>query len=102
MSDSCHSLQISDYSKITFHFSEADNKIELKFNNDYPPQFVKVQRWDVKYAGADVTEALNKGELVEVNQNTINVHNDGHDYVYEVYAIWPVGSSYYAFRTDGL
>jgi len=104
--DAPHPLQLRDYGEITLQLESESAEFELLFSDDYPPQSVSVQRWDTKYIGAEDMSALWNGEPVEVNENKIQVNDDGCDYIYEVYARWtennPMGSgsSHYAFRMD--
>jgi hypothetical protein len=97
--DSPHALQLSDYAEHTLHGVNGD--ITLMFSDNYSPQSISVTKWDAGYAmgGQDIYDTLDKGEPVGVNGSTVNIGNAEGDYVYEVYAKFEQGSSYYAFRT---
>ena len=102
--DSAHALQVlpDDFDKATLRLDAADSTIELWFSDNYPPQSVAVQRWNAEYATGrqDIDDVLKYGEPVEISENVINIQADGYDYVYEIYAKWENGSSYYTFRTE--
>jgi len=103
LSDSPSPLQLRDYDERTLRLESTDAEIELRFSDDYPPQFLFVQRWDARYMWM---EKYPDGESVAVNENRIQVSDDGCDYIYEVHAGWPEGNpqgrggSQYAFRID--
>ncbi|MCL2322717.1 MAG: DUF4829 domain-containing protein [Oscillospiraceae bacterium] len=100
-SDSAHPLQMSpnDFKEATLSLDNTSKKIEMLFSDNYPPESVSVQRWPAEYATGnhDIADIVNKGEPAQVNGNKIDISNDGHDYIYEVYAKWEQGSSYYTF-----
>ena len=100
VADSVHPLHIGEYGEITLVMSGTNGKIILEFSDDYPPQFLSVQRWDAKYVGMDSLDVWDNGEPVPVKENTFNFSNDGNYYVYEVYAEWEQGYSWYAFRVN--
>jgi len=97
------SLDTDSYAEITIQVGGGSGVIELQFSDDYQPSSVSVQHWRAEHATGrrDITELLDKGELVEISNGSIHVTADGQDYIYEVYAQWPNGSSFYAFRTEG-
>jgi hypothetical protein len=109
-SDSVHPLQLdfaNGYEAITLFQSNTTNgdvisssEIVMQFSDDYPPLSVSVQRWDAMHAGtgSEVENFFDKGEPVEIFANTYLAVDDEHDYIYEVYANWAEGNSYYAFR----
>ena len=86
----------------TVQMNGANGDIILSFSDNYPPQTMTIQRWDAVYAvgSQDIRAALEKGEPVEADSNRISVNGDGYDYIYEVYAKWEQGSSYFAFRLN--
>ena len=99
--DSPHALQLSDYTSHTL--PAFSGVITFVFSDDYTPQSVSITRWDTKYAennGQDIFDVLDKGEPVLIDGNAIHINNDECDYIYEIYAKWEQGSSYYAFRTS--
>lgn len=102
--DSAHPLQIqpSDFNEATLRLDSANGEIEIQFSDNHPPQSVSVQRWNAEYAAGtqDIADVLDKSEPVEINGNIIRASDDGRDYVYEVYATWAEGSSYYTFRME--
>ena len=98
--DSFHPLQKQDgFGDITLWLNNS-GVVTLSFSDDYPPQSVSVQRWNAEYAGTDSVDVWDKGESVNVTNNTFQVNDDGNNYIYEVYAKWPEGSSWYVFRID--
>ena len=96
-------MRPSDFDEITLHLNSGNSEIELRFSDDYQPVSVTAQRWDAKYntGTQDITDVIDIGEPVEINGSKILVSDDGNDYIYEVYATWAQGSSYYVFRTEG-
>ena len=76
--------------------------VELIFGDNYPPDSVSVVRWNSSLLTGrqDIEDIVNKGETVEVDENTFPVLVDENNYVYAIYAEWPEGRSTYAFRTD--
>ena len=101
-SDCSHPLQAApeDFDNLTIYVDSSDNEIELLFSDDYPPETISVQRWNAEYAVEhDISDLLDKGEPVEENEFKIQISADGCDYIYEVYATWSQGSSYYDFFT---
>jgi len=97
-SDSLGPLQLQDYGAITLSLYDIKGGFMMLFGDDYPPLSVAVRRWDVEYVGS--YDAWDKGEPVEGNGNWFTIADDGHDYIYEVYATWVNGSSRYVFRID--
>ena len=99
-SDSPHPLQINNYAFYTLHLHSQSGDILFSFSDNYAPQSISIQRWDAAYAtgSQDIWNNLDKSEPVEINESIILVNDDGCDYIYEVYAIWEQGSSYYAFQ----
>jgi len=98
--DSFHPLQKRDgYGDVTLSLHNS-GIVKFMFTDNYPPQSVSVQRWNAEYAGTESTEVWDKGEPVPVNVNTFTAFDDGQDYIYEVYAKWPEGDSWYVFRLD--
>lgn len=102
--DSFHPLQLDydRFSKATLHLINEVNEIKMAFSGNYPPHSVSVQRWNAALLGDahSFNEALDKGESVDVKGTTIYVPNDGYDYIYEVFATWQNGSSYYTFCSE--
>jgi len=103
MTDSCHALQMlpDDFSESSFIADYTNYTITLNFSDNYLPETIAVQRWYAEYARGinnDVSVLSENGESVEVDENSIYIRDDGHDYIYEVYARWQNGSSYYTFR----
>jgi hypothetical protein len=99
-SDSFHPLQKQDgYGDVTLNLNNS-GAITLLFSDNYPPQSVSVQRWNAEYAGTDSPDIWDKGESVNVTGNAFQVSDDGNDYIYEVYAKWHEGDSWYVFRID--
>ena len=87
---------------ITLLLDNASGTVELKFSDDYLPEAVTVQRWDV-VNGMDTqnnADGTYIGESVQMDGPEFVVTDDNHSYIYEVHAIWPVGDSYYVFRID--
>jgi len=101
-SDSPHPLQLRQtaFDEATLYFSNLSAEIMLQFSDDYPPQTLTVQRWPSEYAygSQDIQEYLGDCEHVTLSGNSIQVDDDGHNYIYEVIATWPDGRSYYSFR----
>ena len=101
--DSAHPLQIRmvDFDVATFDIGVADGEIVLQFCDNYPPQSISAQRWNVMYATdrQDISDIINNGEPVDIENNIILVISDGYDYIYEIHAEWSNGSSYYTFLT---
>jgi len=104
MLDSPHPLQIhpSDFNEVTLNMDGNSGVIELQFSNAGQPDSISVTRWYAEYVSGnqDISGVLDKSEPVAISGNTVSVSNDGFDYVYEVYAIWPEGSSYFTFRSE--
>jgi len=107
--DSPHALQLppNAFDEAKIRLVNERNRIEFFFSDDYLPESISVLRWNVDYARNDendglqnIDEALQKSEYVAVNSNSINVNNDGCDYIYEMHATWSNGNSYYTFRTE--
>ena len=102
--DSAHALQVRliDYDTATLNIGGAGGRINLLFSDDYPPQSVSVKRWNAEYAtgSQDIMGVLDKSDYVEASDGFIVAISDGFDYIYEVYATWANGSSYYAFRLE--
>jgi hypothetical protein len=101
-SDSPHALQLDRYDAITLNLTSASGECTLNFG-DFPPSTpVSAKRWNaVHYMGNEFKEdSFNKSETIEVNRNTLHINNDGNDYIYEIYATWVQGSSYYSFRVN--
>jgi hypothetical protein len=100
-SDSVHPLQMQDYDAVTLALDNEDARIALRFG-DYAPQSVRVQRWNATYAGTEDRNLLDGGEPIAADKTGFDVGDDGNDYIYEVYAMWPEGDSSYAFRIDSI
>jgi len=104
--DSLHPLQIDpdDFNGVTILTNGSGGIIELQFSNANKPQTISVTRWNSEYAtgSQDINDVLHENSPVEWDWNTITVSDDGHDYIYEVYATWQEGSSYYTFRTESM
>jgi len=99
--DSCGALQLSDYSDITLFLNDDSGEITLGFSDDYQPLSVSAKRWDVKYLEMESDVGFwDEGESIEVIGSKISVRNDGINYIYEVYANWSEGNSYYVFRVS--
>jgi len=98
--DSPLALELYNYDDWTLQFSIHYGEIALHFTDNYPPKSISVQRWDAEYIGDD--SAYFNGEPINLYGNSIIINDDGHDYIYEVYATWELGSSWYAFRVDGV
>jgi len=100
-SDSFHPMQLPDgYDEITLFLYDEEADIIMQFSDDYPPYSVSVQRWDAQYAGTYSYDIYENGEPVRAGVNGFRIVDDSHDYVYEVYAKWEQGDSWYAFRVD--
>ena len=100
--DSFHPLQKQDgYGDVTLNLNNS-GVITLVFSDNYPPQSVSVQRWNAEYAGTDSIDVWNKGESVNMNGNMFQISDDGNDYIYEIYAKWQEGDSWYVFRIDSI
>ncbi|MDR0273062.1 MAG: M56 family metallopeptidase, partial [Clostridiales bacterium] len=101
-SDSPHPLQLRDYSEFTLNLSSGDGEVELLFGDNYPPNSISVQRWNAVYVGSEdySLDIWDGGEAVAVSGNRFRIENDGNSYIYEVYAKWNEGDSWYAFRAD--
>ena len=93
------SIPIEHMEKITFMMNDENCLIELKFTDDYLPENIRAQRWDVKCAEniQDYVDVYTNGEPIPVDGLTLQISDDGCDYIYEVHAMWLPGSSYYAF-----
>jgi len=104
--DSPHVLQLrlEDIIAITLNLDNESIEFEIQFSDDYPPDSVIIRRWKAEYARGrqDISDVLDKYELIEAKDNIIHVVNDGNDYVYEVYATWAEGFSFYGFRTESM
>jgi hypothetical protein len=109
--DSPHTLQLSpnEMTAATLYLEDTSNTMVLLFSDDFPPESISVLRWEKEYARSEqdasiqnIDEALRNSTPVEVSGNTISVDDYGHDYIYEVHAVWTNGNSYYAFRTDSV
>jgi hypothetical protein len=99
--DSFHPLQIPEgYDEITGLLSDISGEIALQFSDNNLPLSVSVQRWDAKYSGADSVDVWDSGEQIAVTDNAFQIFHDGNNYVYEVYAKWEQGYSWYVFRVD--
>lgn len=102
--DSPHALQLhpSDYNECALRLVNENDELVLQFSDEYPPQSVSIQRWLAEYAVGEqnISDPLNKSETIEINGNILHIKDNGQDYIYEVYARWVEGSSYYAFRVD--
>jgi len=97
LSDSLHSLQLSqdDLVPTILHLENEYNEIHFHFSS--PPQTVSVQRWDVVYSGiANIDDAT--AENVPVDGTTIRVTNES-SHIYEVHATWEEGFALFTFRT---
>lgn len=98
--DSFHPLQKQDgYGDVTLNLNN-NGTITFLFSDNYPPQSVSVQRWNAEYGGTDSVDVWDKGEPINVTGNTFQINDNGNDYIYEVYAKWNEGSSWYVFRID--
>jgi len=102
LSDSAHSLQLSevDLENATLYLNAGVGDIFLHFNLE--PSYVYVRRWNAAYRGiSNISAAVY--EYIEVPYTSqsisISVTSDRHDYIYEIYAVWPQGSAYFTFRT---
>ena len=88
---------------ITISLVGSGDVIELRFINADQPQTISIMRWNAEYAtgSQDISDVIGDGEPVFINWNTlsISIADNGHDYIYEVFATWHEGSSYYTFRT---
>jgi len=102
--DSAHSLQIkpADHKEMTLHLSSTSSVVEMLFSNDNLPSSISAQRWNAAYVKGDqdISDVMNKGESVEISNGTIRINDDGRSYIYEIYAKWTEGYSYYTFRTE--
>lgn len=98
--DSMHPLKLDSYDEITLKLNKTNSEIILYFSNNYPPKLISIQRWDAEHIGTDMTNIWANGEPIVINKNKLNIDDDGHNYIYEVYAKWEQGSSHYAFRID--
>ena len=101
-SDSLHAMQLHDYDDIMLQLYKTGGEIVFRFTDDYLPQSISVQRWNAKYTGDDLTGIWDNGEPIELLENGFSINDDGHDYIYEVYAKWEQGSSWYSFRVDAV
>ena len=98
--DSFHPLQKQNgYDDVTLLLNNS-GIVTLLFSDNYPPQSVSVQRWNAIHAGTDSVDVWDKGEPINVTNNTFQVSGDGNDYIYEVYAKWQEGSSWYVFYIE--
>jgi len=107
MSDSAHSLQISQadlhLATLTLDVNGYGYNEIIEFQFSSPPQTVSAQRWNAVYSGIeDIDDAI--VEYVPVmqtgEQNSISILNDGYDYIYEVHATWEEGFALFTFRTQ--
>ena len=99
-SDSNHPLQKQDgYGDVTLSLNNI-GLITLLFSDNYPPQSISVQRWNAEYADTDSTDIFDKGEPINVMGDTFQVSDNGNNYIYEIYAKWHEGYSWYVFRID--
>ena len=106
LSDSAHSLQISQsgLAEVTLFLENETYKIELQFSQ--LPQSISVQRWNMEHWYAvrsdhdNMDRAMNEYEPVEIIETTIHLNNDGQNYIYEVHATWQEGFSLFTFRTE--
>ena len=96
--DSAHPLQLNDYSSITLSTGGVSAEIELLFSDNFPPHSISVQRWDAKHTSNEATDMWNQGEKIKTNGYRFSVEPLENDFIYEVYAQWEQGSSYYVFR----
>jgi hypothetical protein len=96
-----HALQLDDYGDITLILNGNNGEIVFNFGVNIPLS-VAVQRWDaVYYMGQEYVESsFYQSETVTARGNAIRINNDRNDYIYEVYALFEQGSSYYAFRVN--
>ena len=100
--DACSALQLSDYSEIMLFINDDNAEINFSFNDDYLPQSISTRRWDVKFLEMESDGGFwDEGEPLEViSDNKLSARNDGIDYIYEIYASWEMGNSYYVFRVN--
>jgi len=102
--DSAHALQIRpiDFNVATLYLSSTSGEIKMLFSDNYWPTSISVQRWNAEYAKGDqdISDVMDKGEPVEISEGIIRAGDDGYDYVYEIYAVWTEGNSYYTFRVE--
>ena len=71
---------------------------EVKLIFSAKPENVTVQRWDAKYLEPDdYTAAMNAAEAVELEGDMLKLEEGS--FVYEVYAEWEKGYSYFGFMT---
>jgi hypothetical protein len=98
VADAVHPLQIQDYSHVTLTLV-GDGKIALRWD-DYPPRSVTVRRWNAIYESTADISVWDDSERIAFDGTGFAIADDGNDYIYEVYAKWPEGDSYYAFRVE--
>ena len=100
--DACGALQLTDYGEITLFLHDDNAEINFSFNDDYLPQSISARRWDVKFIEMESDGGFwDEGEPLEVSgDNKLSIRNDGIDYIYEIYASWEMGNSYYVFRVN--
>lgn len=95
--DSFHPLQKPDgYDDVPLNLT-GSGTVTLSFGDNHPLQSVSVQRWNAEYAGTDSADIWDKGEPINVVGNSFQISDDGIDYIYEVYAKWNEGDSWYVF-----
>lgn len=107
MSDSLHSLQLSqkDLNDVKLFLENGMNKIELHFNQT--PLTVSAVRWNMEHWYAvkenhdNMDLAINDYEIIEVIDGMmIYSYNEGQRYIYQIHATWQEGFSYFTFRTN--
>ena len=102
--DSLHALQLDEYRyDVTLKLDGTGGVVEMQFSDDFPPEFISVQLWEVEsaYGGQDISDLLDKGKKVVLDGNFFDVTNKGSDYIFEIYAKWENnGSSWYAFYLE--
>jgi len=94
-----------DFNAFRASLEHTESEVEISFTSDFPPTSLTVRRWNTEFIGMS-PEMWNNYEHVEITDNTIRIHNDGNDYIYQLEARWihgdtQIGWASLTFRLDG-
>jgi len=82
------------------YLNSTEGRVELQFSDDFLPHTIYVRRWHEEFLGQGASDIIFQYESIELDGHTFYITNDGHDYIYEVRAIWAQGNSSYTFRIN--
>ena len=85
----------SAFDYATLFLEGINGKFELLFDYHYPPDYVSVTRWNVRYSAIYVDNhdelaenITGRAEHVDIDNGIFLFNNDGQDYIYSIFAEW--------------